>query len=219
MNALILLLVLNSTLVLHSGDRIAVEGKPVEKDGVLTFRSGGKLYSLPASEVVRIEEAEAPDAPEKPVVIEAKKPQPLRRRPVSEEERKRLLAELEKNHGGTAPLPPPTLPPAPTREEARELKREESSWRREARFHEEAVRRAREEVELLENRALDLQSKIQFLVAQGYKPKQFTYDTTQLEQTLAQLPYARLEVTRALRAQDQFLEDARREGVLPGWLR
>lgn len=218
MNALLLLLVLNSTLVLHSGDRISVEGKPVEKDGVLTFRSEGKLYSLPASEVDRIEEAEAAD-PAKPVVIEAKKPTPLRRRPVSEEERKRLLAELEKNHGGTTPLPPPILPPAPTREEARELKREEASWRSEARFHEEAVRRAKEEVELLENRALELQAKIKFLVGQGYKPHQFTYDTSQLQHALDQLPRARLEVTRAVRAQEQFREDARREGVLPGWLR
>jgi len=219
MNPLLLLLVLNSTLVLHSGDRIPVEGKPAEKDGVLTFRSAGKLYSLPASEVDRVEEAGTPEDGLKPVAIEAKKASPPKRRVVSEEERRRLLAELEKNHTGTAPLPPPLLPPPPTREEAKELRREESSWRREARFHEEAVRRAREELELLETRAIDLQSKIQFLVAQGYKPKQFTYDTTQLEQTLAQLPYARLEVTRAMRAQEQFREDARREGVLPGWLR
>jgi hypothetical protein len=219
MNALLLLLVLNSTLVLHSGDRIPVEGKPVEKDGVLTFRSAGKLYSLPVSEVDRVEETEVPADEAKPVAIEAKKASAPRRRVVSEEERRRLLAELEKNHTGTTPLPPPELPPAPTREEAKEMRREESSWRREARFHEEAVRRAREEVELLETRAIDLQSKIQSLVSQGYKPKQFTYDTTQLEQTLAQLPYARLEVTRAARAQEQFREDARRDGVLPGWLR
>src|SRR5688500_13681936 len=135
MNALLLLLVLNSTLVLHSGDRISVEGKPVEKDGVLTFRSAGKLYSLPASEVERIEEPGSVIE----VVAEPKKTPPrLRRRPVSEEERKRLLAELEKNHRGTGSMPPPILPPEPTREEARELKREESSWRREARYHEEA---------------------------------------------------------------------------------
>ncbi len=217
MNALLLLLVLNSTLVLHSGDRIPVEGKPVEKDGVLTFRSAGKLYSMPASEVERIEESEPG------VVVEAapapRKAPVLRRRPVSEEERKRLLAELEKNHQGTGSMPAPILPPPPTREEAREAKREETSWRREARFHEEAVRRAKEELELLENRALDLQSKIQSLVAQGYKPRQFTYDTTQLQYMLDQLPHARLAVTRALRAQDQFREDARREGVMPGWLR
>lgn len=218
MNALLLLLVLNSTLVLNSGDRIPVEGKPVEKDGILTFRSAGRLYSLPASEVERIEETQEPGSVVE-VVAEREKARPPKRRPVSEEERKRLLAELEKNHQGTGSMPAPILPPPPTREEAREAKREETSWRREARFHEEAVRRAREEVELLENRALDLQSKISSLISQGYKPKQFTYDTTQLQYTLDRLPQARLEVTRAIRAQDQFREDARREGVMPGWLR
>lgn len=139
MNALLLLLVLNSTLVLHSGDRISVEGKPVEKDGVLTFRSGGQLYSLPASEVERIEE---PGSVIEVVADAPKKATPPKRRPVSEEERRRLLAELERNHGGTGSMPAPVLPPPPTREEARETKREELSWRREARFHEEAVRRA-----------------------------------------------------------------------------
>lgn len=215
MNALLLLLVLQSTLVLHSGDRIRVEGKPVEKGGVLTFRSEGKLYSLPASEVERIEEVD----PAASVTAPALKPAPARRRPVSEEERKRLLAELEKNHSGTGSMPAPILPPPPTREEVRETRREESSWRREARAHEEAVRRAKEELELLESRAIELQSKIQFLVTQGFKPKQFTYDTTQLQYTLEQLPRARLDVTRAIRAQDEFREDARREGVMPGWLR
>jgi hypothetical protein len=218
MNALLLLLVLNSTLVLHSGDRIAVEGKPVEKDGILTFRSAGRLYSLPASEVERVEEVPEPGSVME-VVAEKPKATSPRRRPVSDEERKRLLAELEKNHQGGGSMPAPILPPPPTREEAREQKREETSWRREARFHEEAVRRAKEEVELLENRALELQSKINFLVAQGYKPNQFTYDSSQLRYTLDRLPAARLEVTRALRAQDQFREDARREGVMPGWLR
>lgn len=218
MNALLLLLVLHSTLVLHSGDRIPVEGKPVEKDGILTFRSAGQLYSLPASEVERIEPVPEPGSVVE-VVAERPKARPLKRRPVSEEERKRLLAELEKNHQGTGSMPAPILPPPPTREEARETKREETSWRREARAHDEAVLRAREEVELLENRALELQSKISSLINQGFKPRQFTYDTTQLQHTLDRLPEARLQVTRALRAQEQFREDARREGVLPGWLR
>lgn len=224
MNALVLLLVLSSTLVLRSGDVIPVEGKPVEKDGVLMFRSAGMLYSLPASEVERIETVEATDAAATDAETAAgeKKASSPRRRIVSEEERKRLLADLEKNHGGTPPPPqqaPPTLPLPPTRAEARELKREEAEWRREARAYEEAIRRANEELELLESRAAELQSKIHSLVSQGYKPNQFTYDTTQLQQTLEQIPYARLQVTRAIRANEQFREDARRDGVLPGWLR
>ena len=57
MNALLLLLTLTtSTLVLRSGDRIAVEGTLREAEGVYTFRSGGQLYSLPKSEVDRVEQ-------------------------------------------------------------------------------------------------------------------------------------------------------------------
>jgi hypothetical protein len=222
MNALVLLLTLTSTLVLRSGDRIPVEGKPVTKDGVVTFRSGGLLYSMPATEVDRIESEDAGENSDKvEVKAEVKKETP-RRKAVSEEERKRLLAELEKNHGGT-PLPPeqapPRLAPPPTAEEVKEAKREEWQWRREARAHEEAIRRAKEELELLEGRIADLRDKIQTFISLGYKPHQFTYDSTQLQHCIDSLPYARLEVTRAVRAFDQFREDARREGILPGWLR
>lgn len=217
MNGLVLLLALTSTLVLRSGDRIAVEGKPVEKDGVITFRSAGVLYSMPSIEVDRVETTEAP------VPATVVKAGPARRRAVvSEEERKRLLAELEKNHGGTPPPPeqrPPQLEPPPSRSEVQEQKREEAEWRRQARVHEENIRRANEELELLESRVGELRSKIQSLLSLGYKPAQFTYDTSQLEVTLQAIPYAQLEVTRAVRAYDQFREDARREGVLPGWLR
>ncbi|MDP9191610.1 MAG: hypothetical protein M3P06_07890 [Acidobacteriota bacterium] len=224
MNALLLLIALTSTLVLRSGDRISVEGTPVEKDGVVTFRAGGLLYSMPAAEVERIE---SENAAERVTVTSAaakadEKKETPRRKPVSEEERKRLLAELEKNHTGT-PTPrdqtPPRLAPPPTRDEAKETRREEWQWRREARAHEENVRRANEELELLESRVDELQRKIQSFISLGYKPHQFTYDTTQLQRTIDQIPYARLEVTRAIRAHEQFRDDARRQGVLPGWLR
>jgi|SRR5690349_14018938 hypothetical protein len=218
MNALLLLVALTSTLVLRSGDRIAVDGNPVEKDGVITFRSNGVLYSMPAIEVDRVESVEEPV----PATVVKAEPPARRRAVVSEEERKRLLAELEKNHGGTPPPPeqrPPALEPPPSRAEVQEQKREEAEWRRQARAHEENIRRANEELELLESRVGDLRNKIQSLLSLGYKPEQFTYDTSQLEVTLQQIPYAQLEVTRAVRAYDQFREDARREGVLPGWLR
>jgi type IV secretory pathway VirB10-like protein len=222
MNALVLLLTLTSTLVLHSGDRIPVEGKPVTKDGVITFRSGGLLYSMPATEVARIDSENASDGSVSPQTKAEIKKEAPRRKAVSEEERRRLLAELEKNHAGTPPPPeqaPPRLAPPPTREEVKETKREESQWRREARAHEEAVRRANEELELIEARIADLEQKIQSFISLGYKPHQFTYDTTQLYRTRDQIPYARLELARAIRAYDQFRDDARREGILPGWLR
>jgi chromosome segregation ATPase len=212
MNALALLLAMTSTLVLHSGDRIVAEGAVTEKDGVVMFRSAGVLYSMPAIEIARIEKDDETKSDAAPV----------RKLRVSEEERKRLLAELEKNHSGTPPARQAVLekaPPAPTRGEVAELKREELQWRRDARAYEEAVVRAREELQLLHSRIDQLRSKIFSLVSLGFAPHQFTYDTAQLTLTLEQIPAAELEVTRAERAYAQFRDDARREGVMPGWLR
>lgn len=214
MNALLLLITLTtSTLVLRTGERIAVEGTPRTDNGVVTFRSAGLLYSMPAEEIVRIEETASPNGEK------AK-----RKLAVSEEERKRLIEELEQNHSGQpAPPPPapdalraatapePTPPPDPGTAEA--------EWRRRAREHEENIRRAQEEVTLLENRIAQLQSEINTFFTLGFRPSQFTYQTTQIARAQEQLPAAQLEVTRAERAFAEFREDARKAGVLPGWLR
>ncbi len=221
MNTLLLLLTVASTLVLRSGDRIAVEGPVREDKGVVMFRSGGVLYSMPASEIERIDAAPpAPTAPAK-VVEESSKTLPKRLR-LSDEEKKRILEDLQRNRAGTPA--PKTTPieeqyPPPTRGEVEEQQREEWEWRREARAHEESIRRAQEELQLLEDRVRELQTQIQSLFALGYKPHQFTYQTTQLVRVQEQIPAARLRVERAQRVYDQFREDARRLGVLPGWLR
>jgi len=208
MNTVLLLLTLTtSTLVLRSGDRIAVEGTLREADGVYTFRSGGLLYSLPASEVLRVEEPK-PEAAEKPV----------RKLRLSEEEKKRLIEELEKNHGGSPPPPPQDFVPEPPPAAVEPLG-EEAEWRARARTHEESIRRAQEELQLLETRVEDLRAQIHSFISLGYQPRQFTYQTTELARAEEQIPYAKLEVTRAERAWAQFKEDARRAGVLPGWLR
>lgn len=207
MNALVLLLALTSTLVLRTGEKIVTEGSPREENGVITFRSGGVLYSMPAVEVVRIDKNDASDDDGTQV----------RRLRVSPEERKRLIEELEKNHRGVSPgtLPPTIKVPAAPRPNPGD----EQRWRQQAREHEEAIRRAREELELLESRAEELRNEIHSFVALGYKPNQFTYQTSRLQFTLELIPRAKLQVTRAERAYDQFREDARRQGILPGWLR
>jgi hypothetical protein len=222
MNALVLLLTLTSTLVLRSGERIPVEGAVREERGVVTFRSNGRLYSMPRTEIDRIEKEE--EAKPAPAPVEVKDPKSTKSRPrlaVSEEERKRLLAELEKNHGGVAREVPIVreIPPPPSPEEAKEQRADENEWRRRAREHEEAVRRATEDLELLETRVAELQEQIQGFLSLGYKPRQFSYQTTELERNREQLPYARLELKRAQRAHDEFREDARKQGILPGWLR
>jgi len=220
MNALLLLLTITSTLVLRSGERIPVEGAVRENRGVITFRSNGRLYSMPMTEVERIEKAEEAKPATAGEVKETKAPLKARRT-LSDEERKRLLAELEQNHSGVArevPLPR-EIPPPPSKEEAREQRADEQHWRSQARAHQEAVRRANEDLALLETRAKELYDQIQGFITLGYKPRQFSYQTTELERTREQIPYAKLEVTRAVRAYDEFREDARKQGILPGWLR
>ena len=74
-------------------------------------------------------------------------------------------------------------------------------------------------MQLLESRIEELRHQIHSFVSLGYEPRQFTYQTTQLTLAQEQLPAARLEVTRAERAWAEFKEDARKAGVMPGWLR
>jgi hypothetical protein len=228
MNALLLLLTLTtSTLVLRSGDRINVEGDVRETNGVVTFRAGGLLYSMPSSEVdFDATKNAGTDAdwrrraavPETTAETQA---QPVVKLKVSEAERKRLLEELEKNHSGSATPPAQSVTHAPHIEvtEPPPPPGDEWGWRHQAQAHEEAIRRAREEVQMLESRVHQLESEIQGFFSLGYKAHQFTYQSTQLQQAREQLPYAQLEVARAERAFEQFREDARRQGVLPGWLR
>ena len=214
MNALVLLLTIATyTLMLRSGDRIRVDGPVTEENGVVTFRMNGLLYSMPSTEIeTRLTAAE-------PASREAEEKKRLK---VSAEERDRLLRELEGNHAGTPAPSTQTVPPAPPPPSAAEVKEktgEEWEWRQMARDHEERIRRATEDLQLLEERIERLRHEIRGFTSLGYKPSQFTYQATQLQHAIEALPYQQLELTRAERAFAQFREDARRQGVLPGWLR
>jgi DNA repair exonuclease SbcCD ATPase subunit len=205
-----------STLVLRTGERVTVDGPVSEENGVVVFRSAGSLYSMPAAEIdeeaTRLEADRAANA----------KKAPVKRLRVTDEERRRLIQELEANHEGTPPTPSPILaapPPAPSAAEVSRERDEEREWRSRARAHEEAVRQAREELQLLQERVEKLRSEIQTFFSLGFKPHQYTYQATQLEHALAEIPRAELEITRAERQYAEFREDARKEGILPGWLR
>jgi hypothetical protein len=234
MNALVLLLVLTtSTLVLRSGDRIDVEGPVRENGGVVTFKRDGVLYSLPADEVDLEATRQADQAKVEPVEKTEKKvvllsetpleeePEPRKLR-VSAEERQRLLAALAANHEGT-PAPSEQLHIEPVREKSKDEERterdEELLWRERTSDHVEAIRRAEEEVDLLKARVEELRNQIQTFFLAGYKPSQFTYQTTQLELTLQQIPRAELEVERARRELETMRENARRARVPSHWVR
>ena len=203
--------ILTTTLILRNGTHFDVEGPIREEQSRIIFRTSGSLYSIPLADV-DLDATRA--AVTKAVVATNDTDKKLR---VSAAERDRLLRELEQNHSGK-PAPEIKLEKVPEAREPEE-KGDEWSWRTAARAHEEAVRRAKEEVELLRTRAETLKRQIEQFFSRGYRANQFTYQSSELQVTLDRIPAAELEVKRAQRANDQFREDARRQGIMPGWLR
>ncbi len=203
------------TLVLKTGKHIAVDGPVRLESGIVLFRSGGSYYSVPADEV----DLDATRGPGSSVTVTAAEEKNKLR--VTSSQRERLLRDLEQNHTGTpAPKEQTTIPDAPRRAESDSApKGDEWQWKNSARAYEEEVRRAREQLELLARRREELRLQISGFLSQGYKPGQFSYQTTVLASVEEQIPQAELEVQRAERSHRQFLDDARRQGVMPGWLR
>jgi hypothetical protein len=227
MSLLAAVALLSTTLILRNGDRYSIDGPIREEAGRVVFRqAGGALYSIPLAEVDlrATRDAAMPQTvivvrPEPPSPGKAKDPVKLK---VSDAERDRLLRELEKNHSGTPASPQKPLDevlPPPTKQESEAAKQDEWTWRNRARQYEESVRRAQENLTLLHDRIEQLEQQIIGFTQLGYRPRQFTYQTTELQYARDQVPATELEVTRAKRAWDQFRDDARRQGVLPGWLR
>jgi hypothetical protein len=203
-----------SALVLRDGVRIDVDGAIHVENGRATFRVGGTLYSVPAEEV-DLEATRGVGAQAQP----AKMPEHSRLR-VSESQRDRLLRDLEQNHDGkAAPVEALKIPAGPTPAERARSSEDEWSWRRQARAYEEGIRRAQEELGLLQQRRAELKAQISGFLSLGFKPNQFSYQTTVLAYTEEQIPGAELQVQRAQRLYEQFRDDARRQGVTPGWLR
>jgi hypothetical protein len=200
----------STTLILRNGTRFEVDGPIREEHERIIFRTSGALYSIPLADV-DIDATRA--AVTKEILATNDSDRKLK---VSPAERDRLLRELEQNHSGRA---------SDVKEErvaeARQPqdKGDEWSWRNAARVYEENLRRANEDLDLLRARADSLKHQVEEFFALGYHANQFTYQSSELQLTLDQIPAAELAVTRAQRAYDQFREDARKQGVMPGWLR
>jgi hypothetical protein len=208
------MLIPTPALVLKSGKRIDVDEAVRVEHGTVYFRSNRTLFSVPSSEV-DLDATRAAGS-----VVTATPADETAKLKVSAEAREKMLRDLEKNHAGTpASKEQLSIPDAPKKATSTNPSGDEQSWRQSARAHEENVRQARENLQLLFVRAAEIREKISTFMSQGFKPGQFTYDTTQLARIEEQIPQAELEVRRAERAQQQFLDDARKQGVLPGWLR
>lgn len=202
-----------TAIVLRSGQRIEVDGPIRQEQGRVLFRAEGVLYSVPLEEV-DLELTRS--ITENVTVVRGDDRMRLKK---SKEERDRLLRDLERNHSGTAAPPPPAVERSARAESEPASNRDEWSWRQAAREYEDGLRQSQEELQLLTDRIDKLRYEISTFVSLGYRPSQFTYQTSELQIAIDSLPRAELQVTRARRALDQFRDDARRQGVMPGWLR
>lgn len=229
------------TITLRSGERIPVSGGVTLDGNRAVFRSAeGTLFSIPVDEI-DIAATERPDkraaaqsrvrtAAEDQVLeelIRAAENKSLSSRGlvVSEDEKQRLLEELRKSRGTPEP-PRPYVPiytsdsAAPVSERAATSRHaDEWYWRERARAYEEQVRRRREDLQMLIDKERNLSDEILGLLSLGYNGNQFSYQVLSLARTRDRIPQARLELERAERALAQFKDDARRQNILPGWLR
>ncbi|MEO8216746.1 MAG: hypothetical protein ABI718_06665 [Acidobacteriota bacterium] len=211
------------TLVLRTGERLAVAGEvTIDGDQAIFRHPNGALYSLPVRELdlpATRDLAWRKAQPEQKAVPDEVVSKSL---PIREEQKRKLLGDLQSSH---SPNPSPVRgftagPPAiPTEAEEEQVRRAEWEWRDRSRSFSEGVRRAREDLQLLLDKQEQLENEVLGLASLGYRTDQFSYQILQLQVTRDQIPRARLEVERSQRAQDQFRDDARRQGILPGWLR
>ena len=229
------------TLVLDTGEHLRVAADVRIEESLVVFRAeGGSLYSIPLTEVDLPATEEANRGPRKNVSPAGPKRSPdqartdlekmmadrsLANRPivVSEEEKQRLLEELKSSRG--VPSPPAPIERgepaaiAPSETVTVDERSDEWYWRDRSRKFKENVRRAQEDLQLLIDKEQNLQDEILGLLSLGYNPNQFNLQVLQLAHTRDSIPRARLALERAERAHAQFRDDARRQGILPGWLR
>lgn len=238
--ALTVLTTPNGAIALRAGGTIPVSGTVTMDGSRAVFRHvDGTLYSIPVDEIdVPATETPAPTT-EKPRnrtkaedrlledLIRATEERSISSRAlvVSEAEKRRLLDELRSSRGTPEPARP-YVPiyaadsvPAVSERAATSRHADEWHWRERARGYNEDVLRRREDLQMLIDREQDLSDEILGLLSRGYNGNQFSYQVLSLARTREQIPYARLELERAERALSQFMDDARRQNILPGWLR
>lgn len=212
----------SQVLVLRSGERIEVVGELKNDGDRVVFKSrNGTLYSLPASEIDE-KATLAAAADTSPQDEKARLPKRLKGDAAT---RKRLLSELSRSRGTPVPAAPAparieSKPPAgdETAKEAA-LAAEEETWRRNARALDVQVENAEQRIRNLTERERALNDGILAMLAMGHPQEHLGLQVRQLQDTQSYLEQAKRELERVTRERAAFQDDARRRGILPGWLR
>lgn len=220
-------------IVLRSGQVIAVDELiRVERGRLIFVTDGGTLYSLRLTDVdIEKTDARLPanrrateeEKPGKPQESEARTygaglPRTL---PVSEEEKKRILAEMEgRSHTGRAvPQSDDTEEAPPVVKKSPENEQDEWKWREAARGYRDAIERANERLNAARQRERELSDMLLMYAGSSGDATNYSYLVIQLADLRSMIPQLEGEVRRAEAAWAQFRDDARRQGILPGWLR
>lgn len=139
--------------------------------------------------------------------------------PVSEEEKRRILEEMEsKSHTGR-PRNPEAEPAEADLEIAVEGETGEWEWRAAARRFNAAIGEAKERLASARQREKELNDLLLFFSGASGDATNYSYLMYQLSDLRSLIPRLENDVRRAERERLQFLDDARRQGIPPGWLR
>lgn len=194
----------------------------IEEGKVLFHLANGTLVSMPSKEIdLDATRALASTAP-------LRRPMPAAERKrlrVSVDEKQRLLANLQKSRAGASvsrkslPAPLPASLDTTDMDVEVEARGDERYWKSTSRELRENVKRATEEVQWLEAREQRLGDELLALRAYGYDSRHFSDRVFELQDTRDAIEGAKLDIARAKRELAQFQDDARKQGILPGWLR
>lgn len=210
-----------TALELRGGEVLISEMPPVRDGTRVIVRMNGRVLSLAAEEVVRSYPFRPPDT----VASARERPDGGLREDRDAVSRRFAALSRPDSRQASAPshAPPPQLIPAPVTDPGPRAdappEREESYWRNRSRVANERVIQAREELKLLVDREQRLNDEMLALLSLGYDESAMGRHAWQLQTTRDSIDYATLEVRRAERALQDFQEEARREGIYPGWLR
>jgi hypothetical protein len=216
-------------IVLRSGAVMNVtEVVRLERGRVIVAGADGALFSIRLSDIdveatdarlqVEGKPEAAKDAPRQSASEEGE--YLPRKLPVSEEEKRRILAEMEKkSHTGRA-VPQPAYDEAePDLKVSIRGKSDEEEWRRRSRAHRDAIERAQRELDLAIRQERQLNDVVLFFAGRSGDASNYGYLVHQLQDVRSMIPRLRISLEQAEQAWQRFQDDARRQGVLPGWLR
>jgi hypothetical protein len=216
-------------IVLRSGAVMNVtEVVRLERGRVIFAGADGALFSIRLSDIdveatdARLQAGGKPGAAgDAPGQSASEEGEYLRRRlPVSEEEKRRILAEMEaRSHTGRAAPQPAYEEPEPDLRVAIRGKTDEEEWRRRSRAHRDAVERVQRELDLAIRQERQLNDVVLFLAGRSQDASNYGYLVHQLQDVRSMIPRIRISLEQAEQAWQRFQDDARRQGVLPGWLR